>query len=53
MSAVQHVYSTATNSSEEDLESDDEGCNTSEERKFVVFESQLLVLSHSVHNMEK
>ena len=42
MSAVQHVYSTPTNSSEEDLESDNESCNTPEEIKFIVFESQLL-----------
>ena len=35
------IYS-PSNNSEEDLESDDENCNTPEERKFIVFESQLL-----------
>ena len=37
------IYS-PSNSSKEDLESDDESCNTPEEKRFFVFESQLLSL---------
>ena len=37
------IYS-PSNSSQDDLESDDESCNTLEERKFIVFESQFLSL---------
>ena len=36
-----HIFSLKY-SFEEDIESDDENCNTPEERKFIVFESQLL-----------
>ena len=47
------IYS-PSNSSEEDLESDDESCNTPEERNDSLFlKVSFLELSHSIHNVEK
>ena len=46
------IYSPSNSS--EDLESDDESCNTPEERNDSLFlKASFLVLSHSMHNVEK